>query len=64
MSGIARKIAKFKDKFTKSEFERKLHSCTSNDLSFPPQEDLDQVARHTYYGNEYQMIVDHITKKL
>lgn len=59
-----RNISRLKDKFTKTDFQRKLHSCTSNDLSFPPQEDLNTVARHTFYGNEYQMIVDHLTQKL
>jgi len=64
MDNFVRNISRFKDKFTKSDFERKLHACTSNDLSFPPQEDLNAVARHTFYGNEYQLIVDHILKKL
>lgn len=64
MSNFIRNISKLKDKFTKTEFERTLHQCTSNDLTFPPQEDLELIARRTFNGHEYQMIVDHITKKL
>lgn len=53
-----------KNKLTKTKFQNELHRLTSDELSFPTQVDLADVARHSFIKQDCEVLLKHIFKRL
>jgi hypothetical protein len=53
-----------KNKLTKTDYEISIHKATSNELSFPTQSDLLDLAAKSNIKENCESAIKHVTKKL